>query len=173
MVHVGGAQISQNIISVYCSQVIAQLIPADISLSLCRAINGYYCSNFARFWMLDVNTRGWGSIQLSLLLEVDTLSHFLFFAEMCLPTVDRHVSTWTRYRASSWARSTYLRMFQCLPNQAMRQSQSEILKNKVGGFTLRCKESCHRSIFWAAGWAWWSSGNLQSSSSWRWCQAAK
>lgn len=58
MVHVGGAWISQNVISVYCSQAIAQLIPADISLSLGRAINGYYSSKFARFRMLDVATRG-------------------------------------------------------------------------------------------------------------------
>lgn len=47
------------------------------------------------------------------------------------------------------------------------------IQNKPGEFTLRCKESCHHSIFWAAGWAWWSSGNLQSWSSWRWCRAAK
>lgn len=51
--------------------------------------------------------------------------------------------------------------------------KSGLIKNQAGGFTLRCTESCHRSIFWAAGWAWWSSGNPQSSSSWRWCQAAK
>lgn len=56
MVHVGGAWISQNVISVYCSQAIAQLIPADISLSLSCAMNGYYSSKFARFWMLDVAT---------------------------------------------------------------------------------------------------------------------
>lgn len=40
-------------------------------------------------------------------------------------------------------------------------------------FTLRCKVSSHRSIFWAAGWASWSSGNLPSWSFWRWYQAAK
>lgn len=44
--HVGRAWISQNVISVYCSQVAAQLIPDDISLSSSPSINGYYSSKF-------------------------------------------------------------------------------------------------------------------------------
>lgn len=86
-----------------------------------------------------------------------------FFAGMHLPGVDRHVATWTRYRAL---------VYQTKPRDGF-SLKSRLIGNEAGGFTLRCKESCHRSISWAAGWAWWSSGNRQSSSSWRWCQAAR
>lgn len=40
------AWISPNVISVYCSQVGAQLIPSDISLSSSPSTDGYYSSKF-------------------------------------------------------------------------------------------------------------------------------
>lgn len=87
---------------------------------------------------------------------------------LSLPSVDRHGTMWTCYRTPNMSQ-----MGQRLPNQDTRRLKNWLIENEAGGFTLRCKESCRRSIFWAAGWAWWSSGNLQSWSSWRWCQAAK
>lgn len=90
MMHVGGAPISQNVISVYCSQVIAQLIPAGIWLSLCRAINGYYSSKFARSRMLEVNTSGWGSIQMGFVWKLTRSQE--------TGSAGRPVSVSTRYR---------------------------------------------------------------------------
>lgn len=40
------AWVSPNVISVYCSQVAAQLIPGDISSSSSPSTDGYYSSKF-------------------------------------------------------------------------------------------------------------------------------
>lgn len=74
--HVGQAWISQNVISVYCSQVAAQLIPDDISLSSSPSINGYYSSKF-----INRGTRGRRSWALSATGSVYKLGRlFMSFA---------------------------------------------------------------------------------------------
>lgn len=80
------AWISPNVISVYCSQVAAQLIPGDISSSSSPSTDGYYSSKFingsaARPRQLGAVTPkpGWvGGVEVSVLINTGEMGLVLF-----------------------------------------------------------------------------------------------
>lgn len=91
-IHVGEAWISWNVISVYCSQVFAQLIPNDISLSFSHVINGYYSSKCACCRILNMKRNAW---------DADPAGRWGHFFVRCIATLPKHNADWHKAKEKS------------------------------------------------------------------------